>query len=163
MNMISFSDIVRVLQQYGGRYRWLDVFTHQVLELAQPTGDLRFYPLGDDQFRVQIGDVQLDVKVYQGKGVIRCSLAAAAATPKTSSVPLAALGAVIGAAVRSTGPAGMILGLLIGGLVGNAIDNESEKPNENRIMTLRYHPETGQWLVYHGPYVQWAKEALRPG
>lgn len=62
--------------------------------------------------------------------------------------------------MQPKGPEGLVLGLLLGGLLGAAIGNQVD---ENRIMTLHYEPATRDWRVYHGPYIEWAKEALRPG
>jgi hypothetical protein len=162
MNVISVHDIVGVLQQYSARYRWLDVFTFQVRELVAPTNDVAFFQLGEDHYRVGIGAQQLDLRVYRARRVARWALATAQQATNAAALTGAAIGAALGAGTRPKGPEGMILGLLLGGLVGVAVGHAAEQPNENRIMTLRYEPDIG-WRVYHGPYLQWAKEALRPG
>jgi len=158
MSMISLADIVGVLKQYGARYRWLEVFSHQLKELIAPT-DFEFFPNGEDQFRVQVGSEQLDLQMYRSKGVVRCSLGSG---PVTSSAAItgATIGAMVGVGTQPKGPEGLVLGLLRGGLIGAALGNQAD---ENRIMTLRYEPTTRAWRVYDGPYIAWAKEALRPG
>ena len=158
MSVISLADIVRVLKQYGARYRWIDVFSHQIKELIEPT-NFKFFPNGEDQFCVQVGSEQLDLQMYRSKGVVRCSLGSG---PVTSSAAItgAALGAMVGVGMQPKGPEGLVLGLLLGGLIGAALGNQAD---ENRIMTLRYEPATRAWRVDHGPYIAWAKEALRPG
>jgi len=158
MSVISLADIVRVLRQYGARYRWLDVFSHQIRELIEPT-DLRFFPNGENQFRVQVGPEQLDLQMYRSKGVVRCSLGSGQVT-SSAAITGAAIGAMVGVGMQPKGPEGLVLGLLLGGLIGAALSNQAD---ENRIMTLRYEPSTRAWRVYHGPYIEWAKEALRPG
>jgi hypothetical protein len=158
MSVISLADIVRVLKQYGGRYRWLDVFSHQIRELIEPT-DLRFYPNGDNQFCVQIGTERLDLQMYRNKGVARCSLGSGQ-VGSSGAITGAAVGAMVGVGIQPKGPQGLVLGLLLGGLLGAALGNQAD---ENRIMTLHYDPHTRAWRVYHGPYIEWAKEALRPG
>jgi hypothetical protein len=158
MNVISLPDIARVLKQYSERYRWLDVFAYQVSELRGQSG-LKFFKQGENRFSAQVGTDQLDLQMYPDKGVVRFSLGTG--QPESSDVVAgAAIGAMVGLGVRPKGPEGLILGLLLGGLVGAALGNN--RVDENRIMTLRYDPATASWRVYHGPYIQWAKEALRP-
>jgi hypothetical protein len=159
MSVISLADIIRVLRQYHARYRWLDVFSYQLRELNEPT-DLQFFPTGENQFRVQVGTEQLDLQMYRNKGVVRCSLGSGQVT-STAAIAGAAIGAMVGAGIQPKGPEGLVLGLLLGGLMGAALG--SQAADENRIMTLRYEPATQAWRVYHGPYIGWAKEALRPG
>jgi hypothetical protein len=166
MNMVSLQDVANVLRQYSNRYRWLDVFTHQVRELRSPS-QTQFWRIDNNHYYVDVGTERLELRIYPEKGVVRFSLAGRPEAIVGAAITGAALGALVGAGVRSsTGPEGVILGLLLGGLIGAAVGNaaiEAAKANENRIMTLRYEPRTEKWQVYHGPYVQWAKEALRPG
>lgn len=162
MNMLSLAEIVRVLKQYRGRYRWLDLFAAQVQELMEPS-EYKFFNTGDKQYRVKVGADLLDLMVYPGKSVIRCSLGAEEQPLAGSAATAAAFGALLGGSSRPKGPEGLVLGVLLGGLVGATLGGQLEVPNENRIMILRYEPSTGSWGVYHGPYVQWAKEALRTG
>ena len=159
MSVLSLVDIVRVLKKYSARYRWLDVFSHQIRELNQPPTDLKIFPTGEDQYRVAVGSEQLDLRMYRSKGVVRCSLGSGQ-VKSSSAITGAALGAMFGVGVQPKGPEGLVLGLLLGGLLGAAIGNQVD---ENRIMTLHYEPATRDWRVYHGPYIEWAKEALRPG
>ena len=163
MSVLSLQNIVSALKQYSSRYKWLDVFAHQVRELRRPSGQ-NFLTVGNDLYHVQVGSDWLEVRVYPDKGVARFSLANSELSGTSiGAVSGAALGALIGASTSSKGPEGTILGLLMGGLVGAAVGNAVSQPDENRIMTLRYDPTTVGWQVYHGPYIQWAKEALRPG
>src|SRR5258708_6805201 len=153
MNLLSLSEINRVLKKYRARYRWLDVFVSQVRELNEPSA-LHVASLGENQYRARLGADRLDFKVYPEKGVARFSLG----QPRqqggaTGAATGAALGALIGATARPKHPEGMILGLLIGGLVGAALENQADQPNVNRIMTLKYDTVREQWNVYHGPYV----------
>ena len=164
MSVLSLADIVRVLKQYSARYRWLDVFSHQIREfqigkLTRPPADIKIFQTGEDQYRAEVGSEHLDLRMYPSKGVVRCSLGSGQIT-SSSALTGAALGALVGMGVQSKGPEGLVLGLLLGGLIGAAIGNQAD---ENRIMTLRYEPTTRDWRVYHGPYIEWAKEALRPG
>lgn len=158
MNVISLHDIARVLKQYSERYRWLDVFSHQVSDLRAQAPGIKFFKQGENYFRAEVGTDHLDLQMYPGKGVVRFSLGTG--QPESNDVVAgAAIGAMVGLGVRPKGPEGLILGLLLGGLVGAALGNHVD---ENRIMTLRYDPATASWRIYHGPYVHWAKEALRP-
>jgi hypothetical protein len=164
MSVISLADIIRVLRQYHARYRWLDVFSHQIRELHEPT-HLQFFPTGENQYRVQVGSEQLDLQMYRRKGVVRCSLGSGQ-IPSSAAIAGAAVGAIVGAGIQPKGPEGLVLGLLLGGLMGAALGSQAgdtQGADENRVMTLRYEPATQAWRVYHGPYIGWAKEALRPG
>lgn len=163
MKMVSLRDIANVLRQYNKRYRWLDVFTHQVLEFRSPSY-LKFIQIDGSHFSVEVGAERLEFRTYPEKGIVRFSLAGRHEVVPGAVITGAAIGALIGAGIDSAkGPEGVILGLLLGGLIGAAVGNTAQDVNENRIMTLRYEPVTAKWQVYHGPYVQWAKEALRPG
>jgi hypothetical protein len=166
MNMVSLQDVANVLRQYRNRYRWLDVFTHQVREFRSPS-QTQFLRIDNNHYYVDVGAELLELRIYPEKGVVRFSLAGRHEAIAGATITGAALGAIVGAGVpASKGPEGVILGLLLGGLLGAAVGNAAtaaNEANENRIMTLRYEPRTEKWQVYHGPYVQWAKEALRPG
>jgi hypothetical protein len=162
MTMLALADVVHVLQQYRSRYRWLDLFAYQVRELVDPSG-VQFTQAGKDLLRVGVGGEQLELRMYPNKGVVRCSLATDPRAASTGAIVGAAFGAMVGAGARTKGPEGMVLGLLLGGLVGATLDQRAREPDENRIMTLGYEPDTRKWRVYHGPYMAWAKEALRPG
>ena len=160
MSAITVTDIYGVLDSYKSRYKWLDVFVDDVPELANAEA-ITLLPVGTNHYRVMHGNRQLELKVYPKRSVARFSLAPALEfTPAV--VGGAVLGALVGVAARPKGPEGLILGLLLGGLAGAAAD-QAAKPDENSIMTLRFDEETAAWRVYHGPYLQWAKEALRPG
>ena len=51
----------------------------------------------------------------------------------------------------------MIVGMLVGGLVGGP-----SQPVE-RVLALRFDQATGEWQVYQGPLLRWAKHAVDPG
>ena len=51
----------------------------------------------------------------------------------------------------------MIFGMLVGGLLGAMATAPAQQ-----VMTLMFDPESGQWTVYHGPYVDWAKATFTP-
>jgi hypothetical protein len=158
MKRLGVADIARVLRQYDGRYRWLDVFADQVRELVSPVEGIAIRSTGPEQYIVQTPTEALDVHLDRARNVARWSLSAK--PEEREWIPGALVGAVLGGLIasdeRRKRPEDIVLGMLVGGLLGNAMD-----PDRNRIMTLRYEPKTQRWQVYNGPYVQWAKEALK--
>jgi hypothetical protein len=158
-DVISLHDIAAVLRRYRGRYQYLDVFSHHVRELCGPTPTAALHPLGGNRYGANVGSDHLDLETYPGKGIVRCSLSTS--QPRSNDVvAAAAIGALVGLGARPKSPDGLILGMLLGGLAGAALGKN--EIDENRVMTLRYEPTSNSWRVYHGPYLQWAKAALRP-
>lgn len=157
MKSLSVTDVARVLRQYHGRYRWLDVFASQVRELVSPTEGVSIRHMSNDQYQVYVAGEILDLQLDQRRNVARWALANA---PKSDSGSGTLVGAAVGGLVatdgRRKGPEDLIFGVLVGALVGSALD-----PDRNRIMTIHYDSTAQRWKVYNGPYVQWAKEALR--
>ena len=152
--MIRLEAVIHVLQQYAARYRYLDVF-------AEDIEDLERVPWARQ------GEALLTQALAQplwaqalGHGVVRFYLGGAV-NGAAAGAPL--LGAAIGAALGSTGKkegavlAGMGLGMLVGALVAGA------NPQMNRVMALRYDDLSGTWMVYDGPLLRNAKQALAPG
>lgn len=155
---LTLADIAQVLRDYRARYRWLDVFPAEVKEIVENAQI--FHALPQNTYRVNVGEDQLEMRHYPDSGIVRFCLV------ENSAVPLAALaGAAIGASSSNRKPKdveNVILGLLIGGLMGAAIDKVNKTPDENRIMTLAFDHQTGNWRAYEGPYAAWARAALKP-
>jgi hypothetical protein len=55
---------------------------------------------------------------------------------------------------------GLLGGLVVGMLVGDATGAEAQ-PIE-RVLALEFDPEVGDWQVYDGPLLRWAKRTLQP-
>lgn len=161
MNQLQLRDIVSALQAFRVSFGYLDVFVKDVTELAR--GDSVFRALGSDRFRTDAGGTALEMELFRDKSVARFKLADP--TSVVAGVVLgSAAGALMGIAVESRpqAPSGLILGLLLGGLLGAAAGAAvSDARVPRRVLTLRYDPNDGKWKAYHGPYLDWAKEALR--
>jgi hypothetical protein len=168
--MITVADIKDILQRYQGRYVWLDVLVSDVRELRTES-DLRWRRAGEDRWEVSVDGETLQMDVDDDEGVARFRMAPAI-NPGAGAATGAALGAILGAAIAAgvrkgaAAPENTILGLLVGGLAGGVVGNlaaQQPVPDENRILTLRFDRSQGEWRVYHGPLVNWAKEALYVG
>lgn len=164
---LRVQNIVDVLRKYANRYRWLDVFASEVLELTEPS-DLTFAPTGQDVYQLVSGGQPVELVLDRSRNLARFRLIKEADLLSGALVG-AGLGALLGTAVTSAArshPAGILLALLVGGLMGAGIaaaQGDGEVPaDDNRILTLSFEPEQRGWQVYHGPYRDYAKEALHP-
>ena len=164
MNMPNLQNIADVLRQYGGRYEFLDAFADDIEELR--TGVFTRVPgayAGPAGVTIPTSAGRILMQLFPEQGIARFHLAEQAAPRGNDQVAAgAALGALIGTAVSAASKAkegllgGLIVGMLVGGLVGAAA-----QPVE-RVLALRFDSATGQWQVYDGPLLRWAKRTLHP-
>jgi len=121
----------------------------------------------DDTWRTAVGDQVLQVQIYPDRHLARFELIRDKKATSNGAIIGAAAGATLGAAIAGlekggSAPAGAVFGLLVGGLLGAAVGAMADQPGVPRkVLTLRYDENAEQWRVYHGPYVSWAKGALR--
>src|SRR5437868_5677723 len=101
MTAVSILDVARALRDFETRYRWLDIFADQVRELVSPSSDVYFFDSGSGQYRVELGEYCLDLRIYLKRGVARWSLSDPQYIAEGRAVPRAALGALIGSEERS--------------------------------------------------------------
>lgn len=162
MSELRLRDIASALQSFRNEFGYLDVFVKDVVELARNEAVFRSVG-GTTQFRASSGGTELEMQLFPDKKIARFNLA----DPNSARVGTA-LGSIAGALLGSTldtsrqSPEGVIFGLLLGALLGHAAGAAvagSRLPR--RVLTLRYDPGDAQWKAYHGPYLGWAKEALR--
>ncbi len=152
---VTLTDIASVLIRWESRYRWVDLFASDVVELVENAPV--FLKVDENRYQVQVGESLLELIVYPSENIARFEIA----RPRVG----AATGALVGAVIASSNASrprelqDTVLGLLIGGLIGAAVDRAAD---ETRIMPLAFDPATHDWRVYHGPYLNWAKSALRP-
>jgi len=149
--MLTLGDIAAALNRYRGRYRFLDVFADDVVDL-----DAVGWVQQDSAFVTTATEFPLRVETLEG-GVLRFGIANAAPSSLGPAILGAALGGAIGAATETKGAVvgGAILGMLVGALSGEVVQM-------NRVMALRFDGTAGQWSVYDGPLLNWAKERLAP-
>jgi len=163
MSELRLRDIVQVLKDYRATFGFLDVLAGDVSEIAR--GEPLFTALGDDRFRADIGGAGLELQMFRDKNVARFNLVRDNAGVIGGVLAGAAAGGLVGGAVdaddRRNAPAGLIFGLLLGGLLGGVAGAAATPRPPRQVLTLRYVPEEGVWRVYHGPYLNWAKEAVR--
>ena len=151
--MPRVADVVSVLTQYEKRYRFLDVFADDLEDLKEVQW------IGTEAtFRANVGGRTLVAQNLEG-GVLRLSLEAGGALE--GALVVGALGAMIGAASKTKDGAlaGLALGMLVGALAGSG---QSNNPDMNRIMALRFEPLQRQWVLYDGALLPWAKDHLLP-
>ncbi len=165
MSELNLKDIVSVLRTHKAEFGFLDVFTRDVTEIAQQ--QRVFASLAPDLFRVSVDGTAIQLQLFRDKSVARFSLVEDN-TAQLLGVAAAgaALGALAGATLdssnRTQAPTGLIFGLLLGGVLGAAAGHAASATRPPRpVLTLRYDPVQRHWKVYHGPYLGWAKEALR--
>lgn len=161
---LHIRDIVEVLKQYKDRYRWLDVFASEVQELTAPT-KTKFSKISDNVYQLVHTNQPVELVLDRERDLARFRLLKDV-DPLQGAVIGAGIGALVVAATSRTNPTGMLLGLLVGGLIGagiaSALGEEEPQIDENRILTLSFEPQQKGWKVYHGPYRDYAKEALYP-
>lgn len=162
MSELRLRDIASALQSFRNEFGYLDVFVKDVAELAR--NEAVFRPVtGTTQFRAYGGGAELEMQLFPDKKIARFSLAEP--NPALLGVALGSVaGALIGSALETSrqSPEGVIFGLLLGALLGHAAGVAMAGARlPRRVLTLRYDPRDGQWKAYHGPYLGWAKEALR--
>jgi hypothetical protein len=156
MKALSIESIAKLLQQYAGRYKWLDVFASQVRELHAPGHVATFERVAMNRYIVRGPAYVLGLEMKMGGRVARWNLAEPSA-PAVGALVGGAIGALI-ADERRRVPEGLVVGLLVGAIAG-----AMAPPDTNRVMTMSFDPNSRRWGVYRGPYAQWAKEALRSG
>jgi hypothetical protein len=166
MSQLHLNDVVNVLVAYKEHFGYIDVFADSVVELAEQHAV--FESLGSDRFRTLVTGRSLELQMFRGKNVARFHLNDDTMRNNVLGGALAgaAAGGLFGAVADSGSkrqePAGVVFGLLLGAVLGSVAG--SAVPGERRprhVLTLRYDAGDGQWKVYHGPYLNWAKEALR--
>ena len=164
--MSSLNDITNVLEVYKDQFGCLDVFADNVAEIAQQRAI--FEKLGVDLFRIQVAGRNLELQMFRDKNVARFHVSNDAPSNNTlgGAFAGAAAGGLFGATSdagnKREAPSGIVFGLLLGAFLGGVADSAMTSERRPRqVLTLRYDPSDGQWKVYHGPYLQWAKEALR--
>lgn len=163
--MPSLENVAGVLRRYAGRYEFLDAFADDVDELRNGTlAATTDAQTGPAELVFQTSAGRLVMMLFPEQGIARFRLGEPG-TPrgnKDQVAPSAALGALVGAAVSSASKAkedllgGLIVGMLVGGLLGAA-----SQPIE-RVLALRFDPTSGEWQVYDGPLLRWAKRTLHP-
>ncbi len=165
MSQLRLKDIVSVLDSYGKDFGFLDVFASDVAEFRDNPSV--FSRIDANSYRAEVEGRALHMQIFRDKHVARFNLITHESTDVAGgALAGATVGALIGAAVDSTNrkqsPAGVIFGLLLGGFLGAAASQTPSTTRPTRqVLTLRYDPTDQQWKVYHGPYLGWAKEALR--
>lgn len=162
--MPSFADIENLLLRYRRRYRYLAVFVDDVDEfraadLAQRVAVIEQSPL---RLSIPTSRGRMVAEVATDKGVARFELTdrdrGLASTVAGSAAVDGLIGSAIGAATGSKDGllGGLVLGMLSGALVGAAITS----PDSHRIFSLLFDHTTGEWRVYDGPFLPWAKQQL---
>ncbi len=164
--MPHLKHVASVLKKYRGRFDLLDAFADDIEELrigdlATQAQVLRGGP--NPLLLTQVAGARLYVDVFPGRGVARFRLshpqAANAAGDLTARAALGGLlGTAIGAATKTK--EGLLGGLVLGVLVGGAVGAASTRVE--RARTLRFDSSTGEWRLYHGPLLRWAKRTIQP-
>ena len=163
--MPSLANVADVLRRYGGRYKFLDAFADDVDELRNgawnPVGAAQAGPAG---VAIETGSGRVLMQLFPEQGIARFRLAEEdAARGADEHIAMGAIiGGLVGTAVSSASKAkeglvgGLIVGMLVGGFMGAAA-----QPVE-RVLALKFEPGSGDWQVYDGPLLRWAKRALQP-
>lgn len=163
MKNLTLRDIVQVLRDYRAEFGFLDVLASDVEEIAAEKPI--FTTTAPDHFRTQVDGTTLELQMFREKQVARFNLAPDASGVLGGVVAGAAAGGLLGGVAdaedRRQAPAGLIFGLLLGGILGGALGASATPRPPRQVLTLRYDPAEATWRIYHGPYLKWAKEAVR--
>jgi hypothetical protein len=164
--MPGLQQIASYLKTQEGRFDYLDAFVDDVDEMRTGAfADIAqlVEPGTDPVFAMRVGVAQLRAQLFPAQGIVRFCLASQAAKATDRLAGGAAIGGLIGSALTAASKAkenllgGLILGMLVGGVVGAATE-----PLE-RVVAMQFERTTGQWRLYDGPLLRWAKRTLQPG
>lgn len=163
--MPNLANVADVLRRYGGRYKFLDAFADDVDELRPGVWDPRqAAQAGPAEVAIETGSGRVLMQLFPEQGIARFRLVdegTARGIDEHMAVG-AVIGGLVGTAVSSASKAkegllgGLIVGMLVGGFVG-----ATAQPVE-RVLALKFEPGSGDWQVYDGPLLRWAKRALHP-
>lgn len=170
--MLTLSRIAAVLRLYASRFKYLDVFADDIQEVRTGVFQNSAVLVSEGpptRVVLSVDGRQLAARIYEDQGIIRFSRPTTA--PTTRSGDQAAAGALIGGALgtaighASEAKEGALGGLLLGVLAGALIGGAGQRPPARRaekVLALRYDEQVGDWVVYSGPLLPWAKQALEP-
>jgi hypothetical protein len=164
--MPRLEHMAAVLRDYSDRFELLDAFADDIEELRSGEIVSQAQVLRGEPHPLLLTNVAgnpLFIEIYPEKGIARFRLT----NPLTSNPPSgltdgAALGGVVGSAIGAASDTkegllgGLVLGVLVGGEIGAAATPVG------RARTLRFDPSTGEWRLYHGPLLRWAKRNIQP-
>lgn len=163
--MPTLIDVVRVLEQYQGRYDALDAFADDIDELRWPNlaPDVQVVPNAPrPTAEVWIGGRRLRLEVFEPQGIARFRVLPEGLPPQNPIGIGAALGGALGGAVGAASAkkegllTGVALGMLVGGLIGAAL------APPDRALALQFDTVSASWRLYDGPLRAWAKRTLIP-
>lgn len=156
--LLTFDDLIRGLDAFPA-YQALDVFRSSVQELHTGTPIPGLTKLDERRYLLTRGGKMFLLEIFAEKNVLRFGRAD---DPVIQAPALgAAAGAVIGAKLSEDSLLGALAGGLFGLLVGKAISGGAS--GAARVFTLKFEPESRQWLAYDGGLVPWVKEQLGTG
>ncbi len=163
--MPTLLDVVRVLDEYQGRYEALDAFADDIDELRLPN----LVPIVQEipnaprpTAEAWIAGRRLRLEMFEPQGIARFRLMPEGPPPQNPIGFAAALGGALGgtlgaATAKKEGLlTGVALGMLVGGLVGAAL------APPDRALALQFDPVSASWRLYDGPLRAWAKRTLIP-
>lgn len=159
---LTIHDLVRGLEQFGGRYEALDVFADDLVELktGQPVSGLRAADETGRRFVLSVGGKAYRLELFD-EGVVRLRKTSEEAGVAGVAALGGGAGMAIGAAATTKkgegAAAGLILGLLAGAIIGSATQQPAAP---RRVFTLRFDPAVREWLAYDGALVGWMKQQL---
>jgi hypothetical protein len=165
--MPKLVDIANTLQANRSRFEYLDAFVDDVDEIRGRalTGIATVVQSSPRLVvAVPLREGALVATLFPEQGIARFQLAGPApASPVNERVAAAAtlrglLGSALGAASKSKEGllGGLILGMLVGGVAGAAAGAPE------RVLAMQFEPASGQWRLYDGPLLGWAKRTLHP-
>jgi hypothetical protein len=163
--MPTLLDVVRVLEEYQGRYEALDAFADDIDELRWPNlaPDVQIVPnVPRPTAEIWIAGRRLRIEVFEPQGIARFRLLPEGPPPQNTMGIAAALGGALGGALGAASAkkegllTGVALGMLVGGLLGAAL------APPDRALALQFDQVSASWRLYDGPLRAWAKRSLIP-
>ncbi len=154
---LTLADLAAGLDAFGDRYKELDVFADDVAEIERlkdgelPTGVAALDDAGQKFIYAQDG--KTFVLELSEDGVARLRRPTRAPQPSGDAVAGALAGAAIGTAAVKKGD-GWSTGLVLGLLAGAVLDSQQEP---ERVFTIRFASDAGEWVGYDGGLVPWMK------
>lgn len=153
--LLTFDDLIRGLESFP-KYQALDVFANSVYEFCVGAPVAGLAKISERSYQVTRGDKTFLLEIFPERNVLRVRHVA-----KPALVVAAATGAAIGAKISDDSLLGALAGGLFGLLIGGAVAGSAG--GATRIFTLKFEPESRQWLAYDGGLVPWVKEQLGTG
>lgn len=159
---LKLDDLVRGLERFRDRYQAFGVFADDLAQLdeAAPIQGLKAIDPAGRKYRWTTEAGSYELRLSPEEGVVHLHRATAREVQAEAAAFDAAVAraAIKAATDKKGGGAGR--GPLLGLLIGKMPEGTAGLPD--RIFTMEFDPQAGEWRAYDGGLVRWMKQELIP-